>query len=73
MKTILRSTGLHCPSCAMKIEAVLKAMDGVSNATVHFTTGRVVVEHDPERAGDDTLARAVRAIGYDTRKVGSDG
>lgn len=73
MKTILRSTGLHCPSCAMKIETVLKSMEGVSQATAHFATGRVVVEHDPERIDGDRLVRAVKAIGYDTRRIGSDG
>ena len=50
MKTILRSNDLTCPSCVQKIEKVLKGLDGVQNATVHFTTGRIEVQHEIGRA-----------------------
>lgn len=71
--TTLYSTGLHCPSCVMKIETALKAMDGVSRAKVHFTTGRIVVDHDPKRTTSGALARTIRAVGYDARTVGTNG
>jgi copper chaperone len=64
MKTILRSKDLTCPSCVQKIERVLKGLDGVQNATVHFTTGRIEVQHDPDRASSDDLIAAVRSTGY---------
>lgn len=73
MKTILRTRDLSCPSCATKIEATLQAMNGVSHAKAHFTTGRIVVEHDPGRIGEDVLARSVAAIGYDVQRITSDG
>ncbi len=65
-RTVLRSAGLSCPSCIVKIERALKALDGVSSATVHFTTGRIVVAHDPTVSWDG-LVEAVRALGYDAR------
>jgi copper chaperone CopZ len=64
MKTILRSSELSCPSCIAKIEKSLKSLDGVTQARVHFTTGRIEVEHDPARADTEQLVRAVRAVGY---------
>jgi copper chaperone CopZ len=67
MKTLLRSQELSCPSCVAKIEKALKAVDGVSAAQVHFNTGRIEVEHDPDRATADALVRAVRNAGYEAR------
>ena len=67
-KTTLRSPELNCPSCVSKIERELKRLDGVSNAEVHFSTGRIVVEHDPSRATTDALVQAIGRAGY-TAKV----
>lgn len=66
MTTILRSE-LTCPSCIAKIEKQLRRLPGVARATVHFNTGRIVVEHDAEQAGPDRLVEAVRKAGYDAR------
>ncbi len=67
MKTILRSSELSCPSCIVKIEKSLKAVPGVSEAKVHFTTGRIDVEHDDRQAPVEKLVEAVRAAGYEAR------
>lgn len=64
MKTVLRSSELSCPSCVAKIERRLRALDGVTAAKVHFTTGRIEVEHDASRVGADVLVKAVREAGY---------
>lgn len=64
-KTILRSKELSCPSCVAKIEKALTAIDGVQAATVHFNTGRIEVEHQPE-VQTDKLIQAVRAVGYES-------
>lgn len=65
MKTILRSQELSCPSCVAKIEKALQGLEGVEAAKVHFNTGRIVVEHDPERASADRLVETVRDAGYE--------
>jgi copper chaperone len=66
-KTLLRSQELTCPSCVAKIEKALKAVPGVQEAKVHFNTGRIEVEHDPEQAGEDRLVNAVKSAGYEAR------
>jgi copper chaperone len=63
-KTTLRSPELNCPSCVSKIERELKRLDGVENAEVHFSTGRIVVEYDPSRATTDALIQAIGRAGY---------
>lgn len=67
MKTVLRSKELTCPSCIVKIEKALKNLDGVEEAKVHFNTGRIEVQHDPQRVNGETLEKAIRAIGYEAR------
>ncbi len=67
MKTLLRSTELSCPSCVVKIERALKGVNGVTAAKVHFNTGRIEVEHDPQQASADQLVKTVRAVGYEAK------
>lgn len=66
MKTLLRSKELSCPSCVAKIEKALKALDGVQDARVYFNTGRIEVEHDPQKTAGDELVQAVRSVGYES-------
>ena len=63
-KTTLRASDLNCPSCVSKIETALKAVDGVADAAVKFTTGRILVEYDPSKVETDDLIGAVRSVGY---------
>ena len=67
MKTTLRSSELSCPSCVAKIEKALSGVSGVEKATVHFNTGRIEVEHDPQQAPEDALVRAVQQAGYEAQ------
>jgi copper chaperone CopZ len=67
MKTILRSKELTCPSCVAKIESALKTLDGVAAAKVHFTTGRIEVEHDDSVVDPESLAKKVRSTGYEAQ------
>jgi copper chaperone CopZ len=65
MKTTLRSQELSCPSCVAKIEKALKGLQGVQEARVHFNTGRIEVDHDPDAVGAEELVRAVQSAGYE--------
>lgn len=39
-------------------------MTGVEPAQVHFSTGRIEVEHDESLAAVEDLVAAVKAVGY---------
>ncbi len=62
--TVLRSDDFTCPSCVNKIEKRLTGVAGVERAAVHFSTGRIEVEHDESEATVDDLVRAVKSAGY---------
>lgn len=65
MKTVLRSQELTCPSCITKIEKALTTIHGVEQATVHFNTGRIEVQYDPQQTNAQEFEKAIRAIGYE--------
>ncbi len=67
MKTLLRSQEFSCPSCVAKIEGALKSLDGVQNAKVYFNTGRIEVEHDPQKVNAEALVKTVKSVGYEAR------
>lgn len=68
-KTLLRSQELSCPSCVAKIESALKAVNGVTDAKVHFNTGKIEVQHDPQVAGVGDLIKVVKSVGYEAREA----
>jgi Cu+-exporting ATPase len=56
--------GMSCASCAMKVERSLGSVEGVSEATVNFATGRAAVDYEPGTTSAQELAEAVRKAGY---------
>ena len=48
-KTILKISGMHCTSCVLNIENVIKKEEGVKSASVNFGTEKAYVEFDPEK------------------------
>lgn len=66
-RTVLRSDEFSCPSCVVKIEKALATTPGVTSAKVHFSTGRIEVEHDPASAPVEALVSVVKSTGYDAR------
>lgn len=62
--TTLRSQELSCPSCVSKIEKELEQVKGVEKVDVRYNSGRIIIEHDPERAATDALIEAVGRAGY---------
>ena len=65
--TTLRSDDFTCPSCVAKIENRLGGLDGVESAEVKFSSGRILVAHDPQRASVRDLVAAVADVGYTAR------
>ena len=56
--------GMHCASCVGRVEAALRAVDGVTEASVNLVTARATIHHEPGRTSPDALARAIRAAGF---------
>ncbi|MBI2008664.1 heavy-metal-associated domain-containing protein [Candidatus Amesbacteria bacterium] len=57
-------TGMHCASCAVNIQRVLKKLPGVATATVNFATEKAQVEYDPEQVDEGKINEVIRPLGY---------
>lgn len=58
-------TGMSCASCAVSIESMLKAQQGVLDASVNFANGNLMLEFVPGIADPAQLKAAAQSIGYD--------
>ncbi|MCZ7647731.1 MAG: cation transporter [Planctomycetota bacterium] len=62
--------GMHCASCAQRVETALRGVAGVDEAAVNFATRSA---HVAGGAGFEELARAVKAAGYELAPMQADG
>ncbi len=56
--------GLSCAACVRHVERALTRLEGVRAASANLATGRVSIEHDPERAPLPELLGTIRQAGY---------
>ncbi|QSG16145.1 Cation transport ATPase [Halapricum desulfuricans] len=56
---------MDCPSCAKKVDKSLTRVDGVVDATLQPTTGRVEVAYDPDRTSEADVVAAIENAGYE--------
>ena len=59
MKKMYMLEDLDCANCAAKMEAAIKKLDGVTDATVSFMTQKMTIEGDDARF-DDIVKEAVK-------------
>ena len=59
MKKKFKLTDLDCANCAAKMEAGIKKIDGVKDATVSFVMQKMTVEADDARF-DDIMKEIVK-------------
>jgi Cu2+-exporting ATPase len=57
--------GLRCAGCVGRVESALRALPGVREAAVNYTTHRARVDFDPSRVAVDDLVRCVADLGYE--------
>lgn len=62
-KTTFPVLGMHCASCALRIERNLKKVPGVTNATVNYATEKATVEHS-DSVHESHIADSVKKTGY---------
>ena len=63
-RAILSLTGMHCASCAARIEKALGRVSGVSKAVVNLPTAEAHVHFDFTRVRSEDLVEAVVREGY---------
>ncbi|HHW11328.1 MAG TPA: heavy-metal-associated domain-containing protein [Firmicutes bacterium] len=55
---------IACPSCAAKIEGVLKKTEGIKNVEVLFNSSRVKAEFDENTVTADAIKGKIEKLGY---------
>lgn len=68
----LSISGMHCASCAAKIENALKALPGVKDAGVNYTTREASVVLVPHKVTQDILIRQIEKLGYQAQVIEAD-
>ncbi len=61
--------GMHCASCAQRVQRSLRAVPAVASAAVNLATERAYVTFDAAEASEDQLCAAVDAVGYSAEPV----
>jgi copper-transporting P-type ATPase V len=62
-------TGMHCGSCAARVQKVLGRQGGVVEANVNFATEVATVAFDPAQVSPDDLVAAVAKAGYGLERL----
>ena len=61
----LKTTGMHCRSCAALIDMTVGELDGVADVSTDFATSETVVRFDPDVIAEEDILQAIRSVGYD--------
>ncbi len=64
----LKIVGMHCATCVLTIENVVKGLRGVASVQANLASSEAVVSYDPSRVHLRDIVRAVRSVGYDVYK-----
>jgi copper chaperone CopZ len=58
--------GMHCKSCAEKIESTLSKTNGIDKARVSLVEEKAFVRFDPKKVDLSSIKKEIQSIGYET-------
>ena len=64
VKEIYPVEGMSCSSCALSIQTMLSAQEGVKSAVVNLAMEQVVVEYEPQLIDPARMGKVVDGIGF---------
>ena len=64
IKEIYPVEGMSCASCALSIQTILSAQEGVKSANVNLASEQVTIEYEPQLIDPSGLTKAVDKIGF---------
>jgi Cu+-exporting ATPase len=67
-KLFILVTGMHCASCAARIEKALNQLSGVSEAVVNFAFQQARVEYDPKNLTVEDIYSVIEHAGYGVKR-----
>src|SRR3989344_6379560 len=72
MQNILSLGGMHCASCATKIEEALQKQKGVESATVNFANQKAIIAYDEKLISLKKIEQVILHLGYGVIKPGEE-
>ncbi|HLC68792.1 MAG TPA: copper-translocating P-type ATPase, partial [Candidatus Bilamarchaeaceae archaeon] len=72
-KATLRIAGMHCTSCALRIEKNLNELKGISKASVNFANENAYVSYNPSEVDIARIEEAITKAGYGIEKTKEEG
>ncbi|AGK96885.1 sulfite exporter TauE/SafE family protein [Clostridium pasteurianum] len=57
---------MTCTSCELRVERVVKKLDGVKNAIASFSDQSLIIEYNTELCNPDKIKAAIKTVGYST-------
>ncbi len=63
-EAVIKVGGMVCATCVQTIEAALRALPGVVNASVNLGTEKAYVTYNPSVSGIDEIRKAIEDSGY---------
>lgn len=61
---VLNIEGMHCSSCASKVESALKNLNGVEHVSVDVQGKKAVISTSEEAPSEKELRRAIDKAGF---------
>ncbi|MFT7507780.1 MAG: Cu+-exporting ATPase [Acidimicrobiales bacterium] len=71
-KIVLKVTGMHCASCSILIDKLLKKQDGVINSNTSYGAQKVALEFDESKITLEKIDEFVNKLGYDVIRPDED-
>lgn len=69
MKSHFIIEGMHCGSCANRVEKAIRQLPGVSSATVSLETAQVEVDYDSTKVDAASIQKQIVAAGYKAQSL----
>lgn len=66
---MLSISGMHCATCAQKIEKVLAATKGILSTAVNFSTERAVISYDEHIIEEKKIFKIIEKLSYTAEKT----
>lgn len=67
-RSIIPVSGMHCASCAARIEKTLSKLPGVATAVVNFAFQQARVEYNPQQLPIEDIYAVIEQLGYGVKK-----
>ena len=64
LKVVVFDSKLHCENCVKKVKENISFEKGVKGLEVSLEQNTIKITYDPQKTNEETLAKAIRKLGY---------